>query len=121
MAAPFCNFEFFMEISQVLLRPAPGLVRTCEIFENWGNPWQSLEYLSYPVKSTGVSVRVVVLKIVLNTMVIKGEPLTKLSRKPLCVQILVRAKSKQISWRLEKKNLSLKHQTPTKKIGKYFN
>ena len=33
-----------------LLRTAPGLVRTCEIFENWGNPWQSLESLSYPVK-----------------------------------------------------------------------
>ena len=50
MAAHFCNFEIFIEGSQVLLRPAPGLVRTCEIFENWGNPWQSLESSSYPVK-----------------------------------------------------------------------
>ena len=41
---------FFIEVSQGLLRTAPGLVRTCEIFENWGNPWQSLESLSYPVK-----------------------------------------------------------------------
>ena len=47
---PLCNFEFFIEVSQGLLRTAPGLVRTCEIFENWGNPWQSLESLSYPVK-----------------------------------------------------------------------
>ena len=50
MAAPICNFEFFIEISQGMLRTAPGLVRTCEVFENWGNPWQSLESYSYPVK-----------------------------------------------------------------------
>ena len=48
-------------------RTAPGLVRTCEIFENWGNPWQSLavilsrtwnpELFWQGLKSTGVSVR----------------------------------------------------------------
>ena len=43
------NFEFFIEISQGLLSTEPGLVKT-PFFENWGNPWQSLEILSYPVK-----------------------------------------------------------------------
>ena len=72
MAAPICNFEFFIEISQGLLRTAPGLVRTCEIFENWGNPkslavlrilelscqeFGILELSWQGLKSTGVSVR----------------------------------------------------------------
>ena len=38
MAAPISNFEFFIEISQGLLRTAQGLVRTCEISENRVNP-----------------------------------------------------------------------------------
>ena len=37
-------------ISPGLLRTGPGLVRTCEFSENWGNPNQSLESSSYPVK-----------------------------------------------------------------------
>ena len=50
MAALSCNFEFFIQISQGLLWTATGLVRSCETFENWGNPWQSLESLSCPGK-----------------------------------------------------------------------
>ena len=31
-------------------RTAKDWTRTCEFSENWGNPWQSLESLTYPVK-----------------------------------------------------------------------
>ena len=39
-----------LDQSLPVLEISPGLIRTCECSENWGNPWQSLESLSYPVK-----------------------------------------------------------------------
>ena len=51
MAAPNMQLRILtIEISQGALKTGPGLVRTCDFFENWENSCQSLESLSYTVE-----------------------------------------------------------------------